>query len=375
MAKFYNIEPMWKTVQKYGIHYIALQGGRNIGKSYQVKYKLLSEAYINNTELIYLRREAEDIKTDLCRGYFADVDVKKITEGEYDTIIVYQKKIYWARTGEDGVIEEKKLLGYTHALRLAGHQKSVLYPNVTDIIFEEFIPDGVPYLPHEPLKLQEYCSTIFRTREGRCWLIGNTISKLNPYAVDWELEGLAKMKAHQIDVYTRVIQVQSEEGMEEHEVRIAVEMCAAEGLLSKMAFGSGANQIVKNEFRKYTQPTVTKDYIDNCCELMYEMYLLYKNLSFKMLLMCITDDADEEKQDTLFWYVKPAKSGTTLKTLAGKRCITDAAEFDQLHTGLWPVSGKESKALDLLAQNKIFYSDDMTGTDFVQCLTALRARG
>mgnify|MGYP002518046381 CR=1 FL=1 len=161
MAKFYNIEPMWKTVQKYGIHYIALQGGRNIGKSYQVKYKLLSEAYINNTELIYLRREAEDIKTDLCCGYFADVDVKKITEGEYDTIIVYQKKIYWARSGDDGTIEEKKLLGYTHALRLAGHQKSVLYPNVTDIIFEEFIPDGVPYLPHEPLKLQEYCSTIF----------------------------------------------------------------------------------------------------------------------------------------------------------------------------------------------------------------------
>ena len=370
MSKFYDIKPMAETVKKYGIHYIILQGGRNIGKSYQVKEYLLSEMYTNGSELIYLRREAEDIKTDLCLGYFADMDISKITEGEFDTIIVYQKKIYWARTGEDGTVEEKKLLGYTHALRLAGHQKSVLYPKVTDIILEEFIPDGVPYLPKEPLKLMEYCSTIFRTREGRCWLIGNTISKLNPYAVDWELEGLARMKPHQIDVYTRVVQVQGEDGMEEHEVKIAVQMCAASGLLSKMAFGSGANQIVKNEFRSYTQPTVTKDYIDNCCEELYTVYMLYKNLAFKMQLMQIIDQEGDAGAN--FWYVKPAKAGLNIRQLAGKRTITDSTDFDPLHTGLWPVSGKESAALDLLAQNKIFYSDDMTGTDFVQCLAALR---
>lgn len=372
MAKFYNIKPMKETVKKYGIHYILLQGGRNIGKSYQVKQELLSDAYINGTELIYLRREAEDIKTDLCRGYFADVDVRKITEDEYDTIIVYQKKIYWARTGEDGAVEEKKLLGYTHALRLAGHQKSVLYPNVTDIIFEEFIPDGVPYLPHEPLKLQEYCSTIFRTREGRCWLIGNTISKLNPYAVDWELDGISKMKPHQIDVYTRVVQVQDEDGLAEHEVRIAVEMCAAEGLLSKMAFGSGANQIVKNEYRKYMQPTVTKDYIDNCCDALYYMYCFYKNLSFKLQLMQIRESDGAGGAAALFWYIKPARAGLKIADLAGERVITDQPDFDPLHSGLWAVSEKEKRAIDLLAQNKIFYSDDMTGTDFKQCLAALR---
>lgn len=372
MAKFYNISPMWETVKKYGVHYIALQGGRNIGKSYQVKQLLLSEAYINNAEIIYLRREAEDIKTDLCQRYFADMDIDKITEGEYNAIIAYQKKLYWARTDDTGAVAEKKLLGYTHALRLAGHQKSVLYPQVTDIIFEEFIPDGVPYLPHEPLKLQEYCSTIFRTREGRCWLIGNTISKLNPYAVDWELDGLTKMKSHQIDLYTRVVQVQDEEGLAEHEVRIAVEMCAAEGLLSKMAFGSGANQIVKNEYRKYTQPTVTKDYIDNCCDLMYTAYMIYKNLSFKLQLMQIRETDGAGGADALFWYIKPARSGIKLQDLQGERVFTDLSDFDPLHTGLWPVSAKEKPALDILAKNKIFYSDDMTGTDFKQCMAALR---
>ena len=93
MAKYYNPAKLMRTITETLPHYIVLMGGRNIGKSYQAKQILLSEAYINKTELIYLRREKEDIKTDLVQGYFADADVSKITEGTWDSITVYQGKI------------------------------------------------------------------------------------------------------------------------------------------------------------------------------------------------------------------------------------------------------------------------------------------
>ena len=366
MSKFYNIAKMLQVVREQGIHYALLMGGRNIGKSYQVKETLLSEAFINGSELVYLRREAEDIKTDLAAAYFADVDVKRITEGAYDDIIVYQKKIFWALHDEEGTICEKKLLGYTHALRLASHYKSIILPKVSDIIFEEFVPDGKPYLPKEPLKLQEYVSTIFRTREGTCWLIGNTISKLNPYIEDWKLSGVGRMKTHQIDVYTSTVQVQTEAGIEKHDVKVAVESCGAEGLLSKMAFGSGANQIIKNEYRRFQMPTVEHSYITDCCEELYTMYMLYKNLKFKMSFM-----QDIDKDDVLFWYIKPADGDLTIDDLQDERVICEEASFNPLHTQLHPISPKERKVFDFLARNKIFYSDDMTGTDFQSCFSSM----
>lgn len=370
--KFYNMANILKVAADQKIHYALLMGGRNIGKSYQVKKYILEKVYTDKcAKFIYLRREDEDIKTDLCQGYFADMDISKITESEYNDILVYQKKIYFCRRDNDtGLIEEKRQIGYCHALRQATHYKSVMFPEVTDVIFEEFVPDGKPYLAREPVKLQEYISTIFRTREGCCWLIGNTISKLNPYADAWKLTGVGRMKTHQIDIYTQTVQVQTEGGLESHDVRVAVECCGAEGLLSRMAFGSGANQIIKNEYRSFQQPTVEASYISDCCECIYIIFMFYKNLKFKMMFM-----QDMDKEEVFFWYIKPADGALKIEELSDQRVICEDAEFNPLHTGLYPVSQKERRVFDFLAKNKIFYSDDMTGTDFQNCFTAMTRRG
>lgn len=376
MSKFYNIAKCAEVVAREHAHYIILQGGRNIGKSYQVKQHLLSAAYTDKTQLIYLRREKEDISTDLVQGYFADINIGDVTQGDYDGLLVYQHKIFFTRHGDPEkpeLITEKKLIGYAHALRLASHYKSVIFPEVSDIIFEEFVPDGKPYLSREPLKLQEYVSTIFRTREGRCWLIGNTISKLNPYYEDWQLFGVAKMKTHQIDTYTQTVQVQTKKGTEAHDIKIVVESCGAEGLLSRMAFGSGSNQIIKNEYRRFTMPTVRQDFIDDECEELYTLYMIYKNLKFKCSLMQI-QDPDDGATDSVFWYIRPARAGLRLEDLAGIRVITDKIDYDAMHSGFGPVSEKEKRAFNFFVKGKIFYSDDMTGTDFMQCYTAMLRR-
>ena len=371
--KYYSIDRAAEAVRREGAAYVLLMGGRNIGKSYQVKKKLLTDAFINGSELIYLRREKEDILTDLCQGYFTDVPVNEITEDLYDSIIVYQKKIFWARHDEEGVVTEKKLLGYTHALRLATHYKSVMYPNVTDVIFEEFVPDGSPYLTDEPLKLQEYISTIFRTRTGRCWLIGNTVSRLNPYAKAWHLDNVHKMHKHQIDTYTQTVNVQTREGVISHDVKIIVERCAAEGLLSKMAFGDGSGQIVSNEYRRYEQPTVDAAFIEQDCNILHEIYMFYQNLKFKLQL-CQIIDPEGEHDNEVFWYCKPASGKIKQEDLPHSRVISDKPDYNPLHTQLKPVSGKELAALSMLDAGRVFYSDDMTGTDFKQCYRALKRR-
>ena len=374
MAKFYNPEKLRKSIILNKPHYIIMQGGRNIGKSYQAKSLILEECYMQKSEFIYLRREKEDIKTDLVQGYFGDVNVKQITEGEWDGIMVYQGKIYWCRHDDDGRICEKQQCGWAHALNIASRYKSVLFPDVDNIIFEEFVPDGKPFLDREPTRLQEYVSTIFRTREGRCWLIGNTITKLNPYAEAWHMESTSRMKPHQIDIYKNTVKVQTERGIEEHEVRTLIEQCAGEGLLSKMAFGEGSNQIITNEYRHFSHPCVQKDFIDNNCNIMYTMFMLYQNLKFKMQFCEISPEFELGQSRRYFWYIKPADGSLKIEDLENDRVVTDVVDYNPLHGQLAPISPKEKKVFDYLAKKKIFYSDDMTGTDFEQCFNAMLRR-
>ena len=162
MKKFYNIDKMMNTEADYK----GLLGGRNIGKSYQVKLKaLLKKAFENNSEFIYLRRYKEDMKNQLVTNYFADMDISEITNGNYNMLYTYQGIIYFAIADENGKPTSKKQIGWAHALATAEHYKSIMFPKVTDIVFEEFIPEKGTYLPNEPSKLQSYVSTIARTRK------------------------------------------------------------------------------------------------------------------------------------------------------------------------------------------------------------------
>ena len=366
MGKLYSILKHKAVIDKESVDFALFLGGRNIGKSYQVKHEVLRQCYNNDTEFIYLRREDKDIKTDLVAGYFADVDVRELTGGEWQSISVYHGKIFLVAEDEDGRPTDKKQIGYAHALSMRTHYKSVLFPKVRDIIFEEFIPDGSPYLMREPEALQEYVSTIARLERVHVWIIGNMISKLSPYYSEWRLDGVPKMRPGQIDLYHNTVTVQDVDGVHENTVTISVEYCAASGILSKMSFGSAASQIVKNEFRSQDVPRLTREYIDNCADECYTMYMIYQSLKFKMILY----------RDNVgyFWYVRPADGGLKVEDLAGKRLITDIIDADPYHTRLEPISQKEARVFAILREGRIFYANNMAGTDFRQCIRALQSR-
>lgn len=374
-TKPYNIEPLWERVHAEGAAWAMMLGARGIRKSSEVQRKMLEKYYSTDREFIYLRRYKDEISDSACEQYWGFINddpigqqlLKDITKGEYNRIMVYRKKIFYAHTDETGKVDKRKQIGYCHALNDAGSYKSLQFPKVEDIIYEEFVPDRVTFLVKEPSKLQEYASTIIRGREGcTIWLIGNTISHLNPYAEAWGLKGVERMKPHQIDVYERVNKYLTEEGVQEQTVKIIVEQCAGQGIFSAIAFGADAKHIGGNSYREELQPLVRADFIEDSCECIYTIYLFYQNLKFRM-------DFERIDERRFFWYVRPAKSSIAQEDdeLIDERVITDKPDFNPMHTTFSPVSAKERRLFTYFAEGKVWFSDNMTGTDWMQVYQAM----
>lgn len=356
MSKFYNIQRVKSVDGKIKI----LLGGRNIGKSYAVKHDVTKECYLNGTEFIYLRRWDEDIKTTNVVQYFADLNVEKITDGKYKDVYVYQSRIYFTNFDENGKPTERYLIGYAHSLNQSERYKSQIFPKVRYVIYEEFITNK-QYLKNEPDELLEYISTIYRTNEGVVYLIGNTISKLCPYFNEWSLEKVDKMKTHEIAIFEKETEVITKERTEVVTVRIIVEMCGADTVLSKMAFGDSANMIIKNTWKTKTVPTVTHEVIDLCNEL-HRVYVFADNLVFCMKLY--------DYNGLVFWYVVPCPPPLYPEK---ERIITSDASMNPLHTNAFtPLSESESLAFMLIKQNKIYYCSNTCGSDFIQVLKRYR---
>ena len=353
MSKYYSID----RVKKVDAQFKILLGGRNIGKSYAVKHDIAQDCFNHGYEFIYLRRWDEDIKQKNAINYFGDLDVKKITKDKYTDVYIYQSKIYFVAYNEDGKIKDKYLIGYTHALNQNERYKSQIFPKVKYIDYEEFITDRL-YLPNECNTLQEYVSTIFRERKGVVYLVGNTISKLCPYFNEWKLDKVSKMKVHEICLFENSTDVMTPDGLQTVTVKIAVEMCGANTVLSKMAFGDSANMIVKNEWRTKTVARIEKEVYESSDKL-HTVFVIADNLTFKMELL--------QYDNCIFWYVVPFTS--EIKRKDETRIIQKDASMCPLHTvGFNPLSDREQIAFNLLRQNKIFYCSNSCGSDFEMVL-------
>lgn len=361
MAKRYYDISRIKTVDA---QYKILLGGRNIGKSYATKEDVLIECLNNDGQFTYLRRWDRDIKGTYVVNYFNDINWDKISEvtGKHFSAVYYwQGKIFLCNMDEDNKPIDKYHIGYAHSLSQNERYKSQLFPRVLYTIFEEFITDQL-YLPDEPSLIQEYVSTIFRERKATVYMIGNTISKLCPYFNEWNLGNVLTMKVHDIDVFENTTEVISSEGKVDITVKIAVEMCGAEGVFSKMAFGSAANMIVKNEWKQKTVPRLEKEVIKNMKEL-YNVYVYCDNLVFKMTLCRYNND--------VFWYVKPQT--TDIKNEEKERIVSNMPSISKYHTtGFFPINEKEGVIFNLIRTKKIFYCSNECGTDFQQALNKFR---
>lgn len=150
-------------------------GQRGVGKTYAAKKRVIKN-YLNKYEqFVYLRRYETELKTGQIELFFADIQ-KEFPDCEF---LVQKGKFYI--NGE--------VAGYYMPLSKAAQFKSVPYPKVSMIIFDEFIIDQglIRYLPEEVTTFNEMYSTIARLRDVRVLFLSNAITFTNPYFIFFNL--------------------------------------------------------------------------------------------------------------------------------------------------------------------------------------------
>jgi hypothetical protein len=149
-------------------------GSRGIGKSYAWKVHPIKRFLKYGEQFIYVRRYKPELKKvtsyfDNVRDEFPGVELK-----------VKGREFYI-----DG-----KLAGWAIPLSSWQSEKSNAYPNVSTIIFDEFLreKDNSGYMQNEVPALLSLMDTVFRDRDNvRCVCLSNAVSVVNPYFLYFNL--------------------------------------------------------------------------------------------------------------------------------------------------------------------------------------------
>ena len=339
-------------------YYMILFGMRANGKSYAVKEYTLKRAYENGEGFVYLRRWSEDIKTKDVAAYFDDMPISDITAGEWDSVTAWQGYFYFSTCGDDGKVKRSnKPIGRYCSLNQAERYKSQVF-NVERIIYEEFLTDKIylgSAIKPEPDILLQFVSTVARDKNIQVFLIGNTISRVCPYFMSWNLHDVLRMKPGEIQVY----HLRGDNGV----VDIAVENCEVVARDSKMFFGNTSKQIISGEWEVNDYPRLPKPW--EYYEMLYELVL--RSDAFKYVLQLLYDP--ENGGSCVFIY-------PSTKARKIRRVVTDKFSTDPFVTnGLNPEIGAEALMMRCFRDGKVCYSDNLTGTDFKQVIDQYKLRG
>ena len=204
-------------------------------------------------------------------------------------------------------------------------------------------------------------STIARRKKIQVFMIGNTISRVCPYFQEWQLVNTVKQKQGTIETYTYNTSEIDENTGKPIDVIIAVEFCENSGRNSKMFFGVTSQMITSGAWQSKEMPHLPKSKMLNYTTI-YTVYVQVQNFKFKCELLI-------DKDGVTAWYVTPK----TTDFKSDDRIITDHMYMYNIFTtiGFIPLNSKEAEIFTLIKQGKIYYCDNLTGTDFETCLKQL----
>lgn len=372
------------NIEKEGALFNIIYGERSNGKSYQVKHKRAIEKYLfgikkdhyssyndkenilnrcidSGTRFILIRRLREELTSEKIEGYFADVDISKLTDDKYNTIMYYRKTLFLANYNvSTGKTTKGDKIGYVVALSQEQNYAGVSYLDVSDVIMEEFM-SRKQYLPNEPDKLINFWNTVDRKRgTTRLWLVGNSISRVCPYINDWGLRKVfSELKQGDIkSIWLPTGGVDSETG-NPIEVKCAIEFCRDSGNTS-FAIGKHADMLNKGSWQTDPQPHLPKSYSEY--EVFYRLMFVFKEFSF------VGEFLKDIKDGTNCWFIYPYKGKIKKNTLV----ISDQINISNWwQRNIYDVSIKNDSLrmlLDTFREQNIFYSSDLCGTDFKQVI-------
>lgn len=218
--KYYSTDKIDKKNATYNVIF----GERSNGKTYCLLKKGLTNYFKDGSQLAYVRRWKEDITgrraARLFSGLNENNEVEKLSDGKFKGVHYYAGKFYLCNYSETGkpIYSDLDIIGFTFALSDGEHDKSTSFPNVTTVIFDEFLTNRL-YLQDEFVLFMNTVSTIVRRRDNvKIYMLGNTVNKYCPYFQEMGLTHIQKMTQGKIDVYH----------YGESKLTVAVEYCTSQ---------------------------------------------------------------------------------------------------------------------------------------------------
>lgn len=152
-------------------------GSRGSGKTYAAKKRAVKLFLDKGLQFVYLRRFQDELN-ETAESYFNDI----ILNNEFPNVeIKYHNGEY---------LINDQLAGYAMALTKAKDYKSISYPLVYFIIFDEFLIEDngySRYLKHEVKQFLNFYMSIDRYRGVTVFFLANSVSMINPYTLYFDL--------------------------------------------------------------------------------------------------------------------------------------------------------------------------------------------
>lgn len=360
--KYYDLTKILKT----GADYLIIIGERSNGKTYATLKYGLEKYFKDGSTMGYIRRWEEDFRSgkgaSLFKSHVNNKVIEKLSKGEYNDTYYFGSKWFFCKV-EDGEIVKKCSEPFCYAFSINNdeHYKSLSYPNLNTIIFDEFLTRKM-YLTDEFIRFQNLLSTIIRLRDNvKIFMLGNTVNKYCPYFQEMGLKRIDKMIQGTIDVYQYGTS----------RLKVAVEYCGSSEKNSKpsnfyFAFDNPRLKMIQSgEWEIDIYPHLPYKYLPK--NVYYRFIIVFDNQMLEGEFIHLSSysyiENDKEKimkksLDFIFIHRKTTPIKEDFKGLVFTSKTSPKMNYRKVLRGLDEI---EKLIIFMFKADKVFYSDNEVG--------------
>lgn len=345
-------------ILSYHAHYNVVFGERSNGKTYGTLQYGLERYFSGKGKIAIIRRWEEDFRGKQASTMFDSLItngvIYKLSKGRWNGVIYQSHRWYMCKRDIDNpknVLIDDEPFAYAFALSSDEHYKSSSYPEITLIVFDEFLTRNV-YLPDEFIKFTSILSTIIRLRTNVIiFMLGNTVNKYSPYFVEMGLTNIKKMERGKIDIYHY-----GDSGL-----TVAVEYSDFPTKEKKsnmyFAFNNPKLEMIRTgAWEMDIYPHLPCKYKPK--DIIYKYYIQFDGET----LQCeIINVKNENNDDLLFTYIH--RKTTEIKEDGYSMVYSDVSSPLENHRKkiTKPVYDIEKKIVSFFIKDKVFYQDNQVG--------------
>ena len=354
-SPYYTLDRIMNENADYNI----IIGERGNGKTYAIQKHLIETFLATGKQCFLLRRWMDDVKPSIAQNFWDGNLLSQLSDmsnGRFTSIVYRNSKYICVSYDDKGkpIIDDNNTIGYVWDVNESERLKGQSFPNVQNIVYEEFISLAtLGYIPNELTYFLNIISTIVRDRtDVKIWLLGNTVNPYNPYFEHFGINGLS---LNQGDIWTKYDNTTG--------CKVALEFCSKRrvgsifGTSAKyFAFGTNdgaTDMIVSGQWQIPDYPTC-KFVLENS---RYKMYIKFDEKILEFHLMA--------KNRDYFLFVREISNKTTL---SNKYIILDLVPNPKsnYYTSLMnvPLERLPPALPDLINNNKIWFDKKLTGAYF-----------